>query len=475
MTRLLLVDDQAPLLITRLRGLSQPPHHFVIDSIDDAERVMPALRQRRPDIVLLDLHFPGDEARAETTGARLLRDICAEFPQLPVVVFTTTLTDERFTPEALPGADFRYAKDLIEQRRQAGLDPLSDLADKLRQAIVAKSAVDPPGFFWPAMALGESSEAMSLRDALRRAARLSEPLLIAGEAGSDLAGLAHAVHVLSGRSVLRVADGRSNGPPWVDAETPARGPVTVIVNGVEGLDRSAQAGLVARAIARPTADAWVLTTEQDLLKLAQCGQFDADLGYALEQYRVRVPPLRERPKDIVIMASDWLRQELPSIRSDFAPVLRSDVARKLAAFHWPGNVAQLRAVLARAVRFAQSNVLLPEHLELGQGSGDRPVDSSSPTSASAPTTEMYSDEEAARRLARSIIAADPARRHPMLCDKHGALRRLAAEELVRHLRATEGKRVTWKRLAGFLHSRSEPALRKMLTEDGLRLGELEFN
>ena len=175
------------------------------------------------------------------------------------------------------------------------------------------------------------------------------------------------------------------------------------------------------------------------------------------------------------MASDWLRQELPSIRSDFAPVLRSDVARKLAAFHWPGNVAQLRAVLARAVRFAQSNVLLPDHLELGQGSGDRPVDSSSPTAASAPTTEMYSDEEAARRLARSIIAADPARRHPMLCDKHGALRRLAAEELVRHLRATEGKRVTWKRLAGFLHSRSEPALRKMLTEDGLRLGELEFN
>jgi DNA-binding NtrC family response regulator len=471
MTRLLLVDDQAPLLITRLKGLSQAPHHFVIDSIDDAEQVMPAVRRRPPDVVLLDLHFPGDEARAETTGARLLREIRAEFPQLPVVVFTTTLTDERFTPEALPGADFRYAKDLIEQRRQAGLDPLADLGEKLRQAIAAKAAVDPPGFCWPAMALGESRAATALRDALRRAARSSEPLLIAGESGSELAELARSVHALSGRPRLLVREGRSGEPPWTDTGAPSEGPATVIVNGVEGLDRSAQAELVARAAGRPGSEAWVLTTERDLLKLAQCGECDAEFAYALEQYRVRVPPLRERPGDIATIAGAWLNRALPGIRSDFLPTLRPEVAQALAACPWPGNAAELHAALARAVRFAASNVLLAGDLELVQGVEDSPA----PAPVFAPAAELYSDEEAARRLARSIITADPARRHGMLCDKHSALRRLAGAEIVRHLRVTEGKRVTWKRLAGFLQSRSEPALRKMLSDDGLSLRELEFN
>jgi len=85
LTRMLFVDDQAPLLMARLRGLSQPPHGFVIDSVDEAAQALPAMRKRCPDVVLLDLRFPGDETRPESTGARLLREIVAEFPAVPVV------------------------------------------------------------------------------------------------------------------------------------------------------------------------------------------------------------------------------------------------------------------------------------------------------------------------------------------------------------------------------------------------------
>ena len=90
--------------------------------------------------------------------------------------------------------------------------------------------------------------------------------------------------------------------------------------------------------------------------------------------------------------------------------------------------------------------------------------------------ETYNEQEVARRLARTIVeAVNDGRRHTMLVEKHPSLRLQTGMELVRHLRQVGGRRVTWKALSNFLSAPSEPALRKMLTEDGLKLRELPFN
>ena len=454
--------------MAQLGRLSQAPYHFVISTLDNADDALETIRRRTPDVVLLDLHFPGDERRTETTGARLLREISAAYPKLPIVVFTTTLTDERFTPEELPGAAFRYAKDLIERRRNAQLDPLQDLAAKLRQAMASVKSIDPEGLAWPSMALGNSPEALSLRSALRLVAQGNDPVLVAGEPGSGLSDLGHAVHALSGRPGLRVFNCRTPAS-WAAFVAPPNEPTTLLVIGIDALTREAQAEwarvLEARTFRTGT---WVMTTERDLLRLAQRDEFLADLAYGLEQYRLLVPALRERPNDIEAMARYWLEHEAMRVKPDFLTTLRSDVVERLATHQWPGNIAELHAVLARAVQFARSNVLLPAELQFAQGAP--PVGQATPQPATLATSaEAYSDEESAKRLAKSIIAADPARRYTMLVTKDKVLRRLTAEELCRYLQQVPDKRLSWKGLAAFLGHPSDVALRKMLTTDGLRL------
>jgi DNA-binding NtrC family response regulator len=474
---MLFIDDQAPLLMARLRGLSQAPHSFVIDSVDDAADALPAMRKRCPDVVLLDLRFPGDEARPESTGARLLREIAAEFPAVPVVVFTTTLTDDSVAPEELPGAEFSYAKDLIEERRKAGLDPLEDLAAKLREAIATKQrSASTESFEWPDAALGDTPVVESLRRILQRVARSVDPVLLVGERGSDLDRLALAIHTMSGREGARAFDARSPAMSWGEFVSDPEVPTTRVVIGIDRLSYPELMELVRRLTGGVREAAWVVTSEQDLLSLAQHGQFPDELAYGLEQYRVRVPPLREHLQDIEVIVKRWLHGAAQRIREDFSGVLRADVVDRLRAYSWPGNTAELRAVLARAAQFADSNVLLPAHIELSRVGG-----AAGSTSAPAPEgialqPETYDEEQVARRLARSIIeAADDGRRHTMLSEKHPSLRLLTAVDLVRHLRQAEGQKVTWKALSNFLSAPSEPALRKMLTEDGLKLRELPFN
>ena len=90
----------------------------------------------------------------------------------------------------------------------------------------------------------------------------------------------------------------------------------------------------------------VAATNQDLKTAVQQGRFRSDLYHRLSQIRLSIPPLRERPKDILPLAEHYLAEQNRNLR------FSAEAAEKLRAYSWPGNVRELRNVVIRAAVFA---------------------------------------------------------------------------------------------------------------------------
>ncbi len=86
----------------------------------------------------------------------------------------------------------------------------------------------------------------------------------------------------------------------------------------------------------------VAATNQDLEAAVTAGRFREDLFHRLGQFQLRVPPLRERPEDIVALAEHFLALKNPS--GSFVP----EAVSALLSYSWPGNVRELRMLVARA-------------------------------------------------------------------------------------------------------------------------------
>jgi PAS domain S-box-containing protein len=85
----------------------------------------------------------------------------------------------------------------------------------------------------------------------------------------------------------------------------------------------------------------VAATNQDLEAAVKEGRFRKDLYHRLSQFQLRVPPLRERPEDIVALAEHFLRLKAPE------KVFTPEVASVLLSYPWPGNIRELRNLVAK--------------------------------------------------------------------------------------------------------------------------------
>lgn len=108
----------------------------------------------------------------------------------------------------------------------------------------------------------------------------------------------------------------------------------------------------------------VLATNQDLESMVQSGTFREDLYYRIKGVHIRVPPLRERPEDIPVLADSFLKSaKLTAKRTirGFSP----DSLELLRAYPWPGNVRQLKHEIERIVALSESEWIEPENFEPG--------------------------------------------------------------------------------------------------------------
>ncbi len=100
----------------------------------------------------------------------------------------------------------------------------------------------------------------------------------------------------------------------------------------------------------------VAATNKDMLQAVKDGKFREDLYYRLSTVQINVPPLRERGDDIVLLSRLFLRNFINENRTSEV-TLTEDAQRLLKAFHWPGNVRQLKSVIEQVALFESGNTV----------------------------------------------------------------------------------------------------------------------
>jgi DNA-binding NtrC family response regulator len=213
-----------------------------------------------------------------------------------------------------------------------------------------------------------------LLERLRMVASSQTPLLIEGEPGSRKSILARAVHDQSCRTVgpfLGVSCAPTDGQADLDlpdlVDRAAGG--TLYLGTIDRLPGHVQQVLLAlferglyRSGRERSSDVRIIAgTSGQLQDLVLAGRFRDDLLYRLEAVRIRVPPLREHPEDIPVLARHFLQtlQRGASPR-EFTPA----ALQTLASYHWPRNVTELRECIERLIHLSPSrhDAIDPEEL-----------------------------------------------------------------------------------------------------------------
>jgi two-component system response regulator AtoC len=101
----------------------------------------------------------------------------------------------------------------------------------------------------------------------------------------------------------------------------------------------------------------IASTNRDLEEDIVAGRFREDLFFRLNVFEIHLPPLRERPEDVMPLAT-YFASDFLGGKVRFSP----GAVAVLCSYRWPGNVRELRNAMERAVLIARSEVILPEHL-----------------------------------------------------------------------------------------------------------------
>ncbi|MBV9505631.1 MAG: sigma-54-dependent Fis family transcriptional regulator [Acidobacteriia bacterium] len=234
--------------------------------------------------------------------------------------------------------------------------------------------------FFGVPAILESPAIRSVIETARRVAGSSVAVLITGETGSGKEIVARAVHQFSLRSARPWVDINCGALPdqlmeselfghekgafsGADTEKPGLFELanngTLFLDEVGELDPRMQVKLLRVLDGVPyyrvggrkkiSVDVRIVAaTNQEPEEQVATGRFRSDLFHRLNQFRIRVPPLRERVQDIIPLAKHFLKQQNPQA------VLSPDAEKALEAYSWPGNIRELRNALIHAGIAAQS-------------------------------------------------------------------------------------------------------------------------
>lgn len=243
--------------------------------------------------------------------------------------------------------------------------------------------------------IGNSAAFRKSLERLPMIAACDASVLLHGESGTGKEIFAQAIHYLSARA----------SRPWVAVNCGAipadlveselfghvRGAFTTAHIGRTGLVREAEGGTLflddidclpldaqakllrflqereyrqvgSNAVMR--ADVRVIAaSNQSLRKLAEQGAFRLDLYFRLDVLRLKLPPLRSRGADVAVLALHFVREfarELARPTTSISPA----ALQKLMAYHWPGNIRELRYVIERSVLLSRGTVLNVDDIEL---------------------------------------------------------------------------------------------------------------
>jgi two-component system nitrogen regulation response regulator GlnG len=382
-SHILLVDDEEAVCWALQRALAGEGHQVAVAaSAEDAFRLA---EMQRPDAVLLDVRLPRMDG---LTALGRLRELTGDAPVIVMTAHGNLSTAVR----AVEGGAFDYLAKPFDLNQ--ALDAVNRALQRRNVVATGFQPVEEEATGEPPVATSEEiiGRSPAMQGVFKRIALVAPRdacVLITGESGTGKELVARAVHRHSGRRdrpFLPVHVAALN-PSLVESELfgHVKGAFTGAAQSRPGLLSLADGGTVfldeLADIPLPVQvkllrvlehnevlpvggnqpqplDIRILSaTHQDLSRQMAEGQFRADLFFRLNVFQIHLPPLRERPEDILPLAEHFLRKFEPRA----LPLLPA-TARFLQSQPWFGNVRELRNALEHAAIVARGGPLLPEHI-----------------------------------------------------------------------------------------------------------------
>jgi DNA-binding NtrC family response regulator len=411
---LLIVDDEKP---TREGLRAALDDRYDVYLAEDARSAIELLERERFAVMLTDLRLPGEDGMNLIARARSL-------PHPPVCILMTAYGSEEVAVEAMKrGADDYIAKgrlqiEELEMRIARALrqQNLESENESLRQQLDRKFGVEN--------IIGESPSMHEIFDIVRQVAPTRATVLITGESGTGKELIARAVHQLSPRARMPMITVHPAGLPPTLLESELFGHEkgaftgaherrigrieqaqggTLFLDEIGEIDATIQIKLLRflgeRTFERVgsnrtiTADVRLIAaTNKNLDALVKAGTFREDLFYRLRVVEVVLPPLRERPGDVPLLAQSFL-QEFAEENGKPVREFNLEALDALLRHTWPGNVRELRTAIEHAVVLSRGDRITLRDLPVTVRTGG--VNPSSPSLPSAGTLTM---EEAEKQL-----------------------------------------------------------------------------
>lgn len=246
--------------------------------------------------------------------------------------------------------------------------------------------------------VGETSEFLALQHKATRVARTDHNILLQGEPGTGKQRLAHGIHQASSRAAAPLIVVKCSNAPLeeleeeffghMDGDQPLAGKLELSLGGtlfldeveklpVEMGDKLADAlthGIVNKktGITKKFNVRVIAACDSNLKRLADKGLFSRKLYELVLDTTMRVPPLRERVKDIEVIATHILAEM--SAQHNLPPKkLSSEAVGLLLSCSWPGNIKQLQGVIEQAFFHTPGSIIEAENIKLP---GDRTLEKS---------------------------------------------------------------------------------------------------
>ncbi|HEX2163814.1 MAG TPA: sigma-54 dependent transcriptional regulator [Thermoanaerobaculia bacterium] len=384
--KVLVVDDDAAIRF----GVGDYLAHlgYSVAEATSLAEARDALVAQRPDAMILDQRLPDGNA------VEALAQLKAIDPDVVVLVLTGHGSIETAVAAVKAGAENFLTKP-VELAALGRMLERSLETQRLRQRDQASERRAGVGLLDPF--LGTSGAIARLREEARLALESESPVLIQGETGSGKGVLARWLHTNGLRKDEPFVDlncaglsrelleselfGHVRGA-FTTALADKKGLFEIAHRGVLFLDEIGDADLMIqakllKAIEEKTfrrlgevrdrrVDVQLFAaTHRDLARLCRDGAFRADLYYRISTIPLVVPPLRERPEDVAVLAADLLRRLAGDLKR--GPLSLSEEAVEALQRHsWPGNVRELRNVLERAVLAVREGEIGPAELRFDQ-------------------------------------------------------------------------------------------------------------